>query len=923
MKISSINASFVRFFIFYKAFPIRARAAFTSAALLISFCLATVSPFIEAEAQMLIRPSESDESLNRAFPAVFEKDFVDDELLVSFRPGTARSRINEVRESFGAAPIKEFPEIRVHHWRLGRGSDVLQRVEALSRNPNVEFAEPNYIVTLTDFPTPFDDKFRGELWGMHNLGQDGGTADADIDAPEAWAYTTGSQDVVIGVIDTGIDYNHPDLQGNIWTNPGEIAGNGIDDDGNGFVDDVRGWDFGDDDNDPMDTNGHGTHVAGTIGARGNNGIGVVGVNWNVRLMPIKIIASTGVGNSSDTIDGILYASRFKDSSGNNLVRITNNSWSTSKSKALQNAIASSGALFVASAGNDGSSAMIFPAGYNNANILSVAATDRIDGLATFSNFGSTWVDLGAPGVNVVSTHLGNGYRGMSGTSMAAPHVVGVAGLILAENPGLSITDLKARIMNNVDPLPSLAGKTVTGGRLNARKAVSSPFVLSDGCLSASCAPAAVTDLTVDPSSITGISMRLQWTSSGDDGTLGNSYLNDIRFSTAPIDSSNFANASLVFGEAAPAPPGSSDNFLVNGLSPNTTYYFAIRVADEVGNLSGIAVTSGTTLAVPWFVSVVEDTTGDIGFYSSLAYDKSGSVPALGYSADGSVKFAKWEGTGWSRQVVDTDSSSGISIAFSNTNDASMTYGGGKLRFAQFVPSSQTWQITNIETKNAVNDVTSHVYAPNGDASVSYRVSTVKGPALKFARRTSSGWSKQTVATAGARYSSLAYDASGNPSIAFSDDVNGDGFLDTLKFARWNGSSWQIQTVETGVVGYGVFASLVYDSAGNPAIVHVDGGAVRFVRWNGSSWNAAEIVANGSRPSMVFDSTNGSFYVSLSDGNALFVATRAAGVWTVELADAGFTTRFKTSVAISPCGSPSVGYSTSPNNDLRFATMCPP
>ena len=324
-----------------------------------------------------------------------------------------------------------------------------------------------------------NDSSMNQLYGLHNYGQYGGTVDADIDAIEAWDITTGSQDVVVGVIDSGIDITHPDLAANIWQNPGEIAGNGIDDDGNGFIDDVHGWDFHDDDNTPNDGNGHGTHVAGTIGAVGNNGNGIVGVNWQVSLLPLRFLGDDGYGWTSDAVAAVNYATMLKRDFGINVVA-TNNSWggggySTTLYQAIQEAN-QHGIMFVAAAGNNSSNNDVsgsYPANYDLPNVLSVAALNRNDNLAGFSNYGVTTVDVGAPGVSIYSTLPGNSYGSYSGTSMAAPHVAGVVALMHAASPGLSVIDVGHAIRSTVDPVASLSGKTVTGGRINAAAAISS------------------------------------------------------------------------------------------------------------------------------------------------------------------------------------------------------------------------------------------------------------------------------------------------------------------------------------------------------------------------------------------------------------------------------------------------------------------
>ncbi|GBF56099.1 alkaline phosphatase [Microcystis sp. 0824] len=276
---------------------------------------------------------------------------------------------------------------------------------------------------------------------------------------------------MIGVIDTGVDYNHQDLVGNIWTNPGEIAGDGIDNDGNGYIDDIRGWDFAYNDNNPSDVNGHGTHVSGTIAGKGNNGVGVTGVAWNAKIMPLKFLNDQGSGSTSNAILAINYATAKG-------VKLTNNSWGGGGySQALYDAInaaGQAGALFIAAAGNDAKNtdtSPSYPASYNLANIISVASTTRTDALSSFSNYGLTSVDLGAPGSEIYSTTPNNTYSTYSGTSMASPHVAGAAALLWSQNPTWTAQQVKDALMNTGDPLASLAGKTVSGKRLNVFNAL--------------------------------------------------------------------------------------------------------------------------------------------------------------------------------------------------------------------------------------------------------------------------------------------------------------------------------------------------------------------------------------------------------------------------------------------------------------------
>ena len=283
--------------------------------------------------------------------------------------------------------------------------------------PGVTWIEPDFALTPSRLPNDPDYSL---LWGLSNDGQTGGVADIDINAPQAWDITTGSRSVVIAVVDSGADVGHPDLAANIWRNPGEIPGNGIDDDRNGYVDDVSGWDFVSNDNTPDDGNGHGTHVAGTIGAVGNDGRGVVGDNWEVSILPLKFLDDWGFGSTAGAIAALNYAAVLR-SAGVNIVA-TNNSWGGGGySSALRTVIArhnEAGILFVAAAGNDGTdndAAPAYPASYDLANVISVAAIDHAGQAASFTNFGRTSVDLAAPGVDVYSTIPGSSYASFSGT----------------------------------------------------------------------------------------------------------------------------------------------------------------------------------------------------------------------------------------------------------------------------------------------------------------------------------------------------------------------------------------------------------------------------------------------------------------------------------------------------------------------------
>ncbi|MEO6656150.1 MAG: S8 family serine peptidase [Pyrinomonadaceae bacterium] len=320
---------------------------------------------------------------------------------------------------------------------------------------------------------PNDPQF-AEQWALNNLGQDGGSNRADIDALEAWATTKGSADVVVAVLDSGVDYTHEDLVGNMWIRPENVPA--YTDDELGTFNDLNGYNGTDKLTDPMDDNGHGTHCAGIIGAEGDNGIGISGINQKVKIMPLKFLGRGGFGSTGDAIEAINYAIDRKKHGVN--VRIISASWgSTSKSKALEDTIRAAGdagILFVAAAGNDGSnndSRAHYPSNYDLPNIISVAALDRNDQLAGFSNFGVKTVHVAAPGKDILSTWLNDGYREASGTSMATPYVSGVGALIIANEPGISMANLRKRILGSADKLESLNGKVATGGRICAANAL--------------------------------------------------------------------------------------------------------------------------------------------------------------------------------------------------------------------------------------------------------------------------------------------------------------------------------------------------------------------------------------------------------------------------------------------------------------------
>lgn len=403
---------------------------------------------------------------------------------------------------------------------------VAEAMVLMGDDPRVSVVESNDILraSVTEQPQTSEPNDLSEaLWGLNNTGQNDGTPGIDIGAKKAWEVSVGSRTgPIVAVIDSGVDIKHQDLKDNIFTNKGEVPGDGIDNDGNGVIDDINGYNAADDSTDPSDDHGHGTHVSGTIGAVGNNGKGVVGVNQEAQILPIRFLDKDGLGTASGAIKALVYASRTG-------ARVVNNSWGGNKYNQLVfDTMKNSDCLFVCAAGNeayDNDIRPVYPAGYESDNILSVTAHDRNNNFPRFANRGETTVDLAAPGVDIHSTLPKNKYGDMSGTSMATPHVAGAATLLATVHPEISNADIKFLLMHNLEELPEEYGsRIISGGRLNIGQALEQD----------ESAPAAVGELKVVSAKPSQVSVS--WLAPGDDDMDGRAAAYDVRYTLGSFQS---------------------------------------------------------------------------------------------------------------------------------------------------------------------------------------------------------------------------------------------------------------------------------------------------------------------------------------------------------------------------------------------------
>ena len=602
-------------------------------------------------AQVLAEAAQQRQSAKELLEAYPNLAYDPTSILVRFHEDTTEARREELRELVGAGTLVRYRTVKGLEL-IDTQLDVELAIGLLE--PFVEYAEPNWVQRKTNTP---NDTYFSLQWGCHNTGQSiqgtPGIGDADIDAVEAWDLTTGSSGFVVAVIDTGVDWDHPDLAANIWSNPGEIAGNGQDDDGNGYVDDVRGWDFYSSDANPDDSDGHGSHTAGTVGAVGNNGTGVCGVAWSCKIVPLRFLGPQG-GYTSDAILAVEYCTT-------NGIKVSNNSRGGGGfSSALYSAINASksiGHVFVAAAGNEGTNNDTlphYPSNYDLDNIISVAATDNRDGIASEgtwgSNYGATSVDIGAPGVDIASCYVQGGYVWMSGTSMATPHVTGVAVLLYSENSGWSYSQVIDRILSTARPLSELAGKCTTGGMLNAYDALNSGGGGGGGGGGDTTPPSAPSGLSATAGDG---SVALDW------GNNGESDLAGYRVWRSTSSGSGYSAVSGLL---------SASDWVDAGVSNGTTYYYVVTAEDTSGNVSDA---SGEASATPQSSGGGGGGGGQVeqlffgGFESGdfSGWSTSGNVQVSTRADQGGAYGARIKRTSWIEASVSTAGYDTIELSY--------------------------------------------------------------------------------------------------------------------------------------------------------------------------------------------------------------------------------------------------------------------
>lgn len=511
----------------------------------------------------------------------------DTAIVVRYRgePGEAGAQRFAVTRGLRVQKRLQLPNVVV----IDAGKQHRQVLNRLQNDPEVIYAEPDRVLRLAD--TIPNDPLFPQQWALRNTGQTSGTPAADIHAAAAWDITTGSTSAVIAIVDTGLDMAHPEFAGRLWTNPGEVPGNGIDDDLNGFIDDVHGWNFFNNSNDPSPTQPHGTKVAGLAAASGNNAVGIAGITWASPVMALTCFDSTGNGPESAIVDAVVYAI-------DNGAKVVNASWGDTIYSHLLEDMAiyarDHGVLICAAAGNfnyDADAHPFYPACLPYDSIISIGGTDHTDGFVY--NYAVANVDVVAPALSLLSTDPGGGYSFGSGTSYAAPHVVGVAALVAGLTPGLPPRQLKHRLMGTVDRKDALDERSASGGRLSALGAVA---------VTDTTPPGAPAGLQVEHAAPNGAVLR--FVAPGDDGASGQAAFCDVRVSTQPINAAAFDKLPFVRPFMRPGSSGNVQRILLNELEPGPALHAALRIIDKAGNAGPLSPSVEVNVPAP--VSIFAD-----------------------------------------------------------------------------------------------------------------------------------------------------------------------------------------------------------------------------------------------------------------------------------------------------------------------------